>query len=68
MRKRNHEAGMPQRTIQVLGQDNQPVFAPGASSTMQSTGFSDFVVSCLEVEITTLDYDTHAFTVCWEQQ
>lgn len=45
MRKRVHEAGMPQRTVQVLGQDNQPVFAPGASSAMQSTGFSDFIVS-----------------------
>ncbi|ORZ17374.1 transcription initiation factor IIF, beta subunit-domain-containing protein [Absidia repens] len=45
MRKRVHEAGMPQRTVQVLGQDNQPVFAPGASSAMQSTGFSDFITA-----------------------
>lgn len=45
MRKRVRDAGTPQRTVQVLGQDNQPVFAPGASSQIPSTGFSDFIVS-----------------------
>ena len=45
MRKRVLDAGTPQRTVQVLGQNNQPVFVPGASNAMQSTGFSDFVVS-----------------------
>ncbi|KAI9488212.1 transcription initiation factor IIF, beta subunit-domain-containing protein [Zychaea mexicana] len=44
MRKRVLDAGTPQRTVQVLGQNNQPVFVPGASSAMQSTGFSDFIV------------------------
>lgn len=45
MRKRVREAGTPQRTTQVLGQNNQPVFVPGASSAVPSSDFSDFVVS-----------------------
>ncbi|KAI7857493.1 transcription initiation factor IIF, beta subunit-domain-containing protein [Circinella umbellata] len=45
MRKRVLDAGTPQRTVQVLGQNNQPVFVPGASNAMQSTGFSDFIQS-----------------------
>ncbi|CAO3644625.1 unnamed protein product [Cunninghamella echinulata] len=45
VRKRVADAEMPQRTVQVLGQDNQPVFVPGASSSLQNDGFSDFVPS-----------------------
>lgn len=45
MRKRVREAGTPQRTTQVLGQNNQPVFVPGASSAVPSSDFSDFVTS-----------------------
>ncbi|KAL0092662.1 transcription initiation factor IIF, beta subunit-domain-containing protein [Phycomyces blakesleeanus] len=45
MRKRVIDAGTPQRTVQVLGQDNQPVFVPGASSSMPSSSFSDFVTA-----------------------
>ncbi|KAI8138317.1 transcription initiation factor IIF, beta subunit-domain-containing protein [Fennellomyces sp. T-0311] len=45
MRKRVIDAGTPQRTVQVLGQNNQPVFVPGASNAMASTGFSDFIQS-----------------------
>lgn len=44
VRKRVHDAEMPQRSVQVLGHDNQPVFVPGASSSLQNDGFSDFVV------------------------
>ncbi|KAI8988589.1 transcription initiation factor IIF, beta subunit-domain-containing protein [Mycotypha africana] len=43
MRKRVLEAGTPQRSVQILGQNNQPVFVPGASSSLQDTGFSNFV-------------------------
>ncbi|KAI7865483.1 transcription initiation factor IIF, beta subunit-domain-containing protein [Spinellus fusiger] len=45
MRKRVMDAGTPQRTVQVLGQDNQPVFVPGASSSMPNSNFSDFVTA-----------------------
>lgn len=45
MRKRVLEAGTPQRTVQILGQNNQPVFVPGASSSMPNSSFSDFIVS-----------------------
>ncbi|KAI8978392.1 transcription initiation factor IIF, beta subunit-domain-containing protein [Pilobolus umbonatus] len=45
MRERVLEAGTPQRTVQILGQDNQPVFVPGASSHMPNSSFSDFVTS-----------------------
>lgn len=45
MRKRVLDAGTPQRSVQVLGQNNQPVFVPGASSSMPSSSFSDFIVS-----------------------
>ncbi|KAG1470105.1 hypothetical protein G6F56_002877 [Rhizopus delemar] len=45
MRKRVRDAGTPQRTTQVLGQDNQPVFAPGASNVMPTSNFSNFVAS-----------------------
>lgn len=44
MRKRVLEAGTPQRSVQVLGQNSQPVFVPGASSGMPSSSFSDFIV------------------------
>lgn len=46
MRKRVREAGTPQRSVQVLGQNNQPVFVPGASSSgLPNSSFSDFIVS-----------------------
>ncbi|KAI9354933.1 transcription initiation factor IIF, beta subunit-domain-containing protein [Pilaira anomala] len=45
MRKRVLDAGTPQRSVQVLGQNNQPVFVPGASSSMPNTSFSDFVTT-----------------------
>jgi transcription initiation factor TFIIF subunit beta len=45
MRKRVREAETPQRSVQALGQNNQPVFVPGASSSMPSSSFSDFIVS-----------------------
>ncbi|CEG77903.1 hypothetical protein RMATCC62417_12581 [Rhizopus microsporus] len=45
MRKRVMEAGTPQRTTQVLGQNNQPIFVPGASSTVPTSDFADFVQS-----------------------
>jgi hypothetical protein len=45
MRKRVEEAGTPQRSVQILGQNNQPVFVPGASSSMPTSSFSDFIVS-----------------------
>ncbi|KAI8391768.1 transcription initiation factor IIF, beta subunit-domain-containing protein [Radiomyces spectabilis] len=45
MRKRVLDAGTPQRTVQVLGHNNQPVFAPGASSSMPSSTFSDFITA-----------------------
>jgi transcription initiation factor TFIIF subunit beta len=44
MRKRVLDAGTPQRTVQVLGQNNQPVFVPGASGSMNNT-FADFIPS-----------------------
>lgn len=47
MRKRVLDAGTPQRSVQVLGQNNQPVFVPGASSSMPNSSFSDFVVSII---------------------
>jgi transcription initiation factor TFIIF subunit beta len=45
MKKRVREASTPQRTVQVLGHNNQPVFVPGASSNMPNSSFSDFIVS-----------------------
>ncbi|GAA5816495.1 hypothetical protein MFLAVUS_010024 [Mucor flavus] len=45
MRKRVLDAGTPQRSVQVLGQNNQPVFVPGASSSMPNSSFSDFVTT-----------------------
>jgi transcription initiation factor TFIIF subunit beta len=48
MRKRVMEAGTPQRTTQVLGQNNQPIFVPGASSTVPTSDFADFVVSLFD--------------------
>ncbi|ORX54466.1 transcription initiation factor IIF, beta subunit [Hesseltinella vesiculosa] len=45
MRKRAYDAEIPQRSVRILDQDNQPVFVPGASANIPSTGFSDFVVS-----------------------
>ncbi|CAO3615382.1 unnamed protein product [Mucor hiemalis] len=45
MRKRVREAGTPQRSVQVLGQNNQPVFVPGASSSMPNSSFSDFITT-----------------------
>ncbi|KAI8646135.1 transcription initiation factor IIF, beta subunit-domain-containing protein [Parasitella parasitica] len=45
MRKRVLEAGTPQRSVQVLGQNSQPVFVPGASSGMPSSSFSDFITT-----------------------
>ncbi|KAL1931004.1 hypothetical protein VTP01DRAFT_10141 [Rhizomucor pusillus] len=41
MRKRVNEAETPQRTVQMLGEDNQPMLLPGASSS----GFADFIPS-----------------------
>ncbi|KAI8877642.1 transcription initiation factor IIF, beta subunit [Backusella circina FSU 941] len=43
MKKRVREASTPQRTVQVLGHNNQPVFVPGASSNMPNSSFSDFI-------------------------
>ncbi|KAF7727333.1 hypothetical protein EC973_007642 [Apophysomyces ossiformis] len=45
MRKRVIDAGTPQRTVQVLGQNNQPVFVPGASNSMPTSSFSDFITA-----------------------
>jgi len=45
MRKRVHEADRPARTVQVLGQNSQPIFAPGASSGMPASYFSTFIPS-----------------------
>ncbi|KAJ2960513.1 hypothetical protein NQZ79_g4121 [Umbelopsis isabellina] len=45
MRKRVHEADRPTRSVQVLGQSSQPVFAPGASSGMPVSDFSSFIPS-----------------------
>lgn len=44
MRKRVHEADRPTRSVQILGQSSQPVFAPGASSGMPVSDFSSFIV------------------------
>lgn len=44
MRKRVNEAETPQRTVQMLGEDNQPMLLPGASSS----GFADFIVCTSE--------------------
>ncbi|KAI9478359.1 MAG: transcription initiation factor IIF, beta subunit-domain-containing protein [Benjaminiella poitrasii] len=45
MRKRVREAEAPQRSVQVLGQNNQPVFVPGASSGLPNSDFSDFITT-----------------------
>ncbi|KAI8330011.1 transcription initiation factor IIF, beta subunit-domain-containing protein [Choanephora cucurbitarum] len=45
MRKRVREAGTPQRSVQPIGQTNQPMFVPGASSGMPSSSFSDFITT-----------------------
>ncbi|KAI8084208.1 transcription initiation factor IIF, beta subunit-domain-containing protein [Gilbertella persicaria] len=45
MRKRVREAGTPQRSVQPIGQTNQPMFVPGASSGMPNSNFSDFVTT-----------------------
>ncbi|GAN05258.1 transcription factor TFIIF complex beta subunit Tfg2 [Mucor ambiguus] len=45
MRKRVLEAGTPQRSVQVLGQNNQPVFVPGAGNSMPNSDFSDFITT-----------------------
>jgi transcription initiation factor TFIIF subunit beta len=44
MRKRVHEADRPTRSVQVLQQSSQPIFAPGASSGMPVSDFSSFIV------------------------
>ncbi|GAB5589447.1 hypothetical protein Unana1_04347 [Umbelopsis nana] len=45
MRKRVYEADRPVRSVQVLGQNSQPIFAPGASSGMPASDFSSFIPS-----------------------
>lgn len=45
MKRRVEEAETPLRSTQQLGQSSQPVFVPGASSSMPSSSFSDFIVS-----------------------
>jgi transcription initiation factor TFIIF subunit beta len=47
MRKRVHEADRPTRSVQVLQQSSQPIFAPGASSGMPVSDFSSFIVRTL---------------------
>jgi hypothetical protein len=55
MRKRVHEADRPTRSVQVLGQSSQPVFAPGASSGMPASDFSSFIVRICLVDMVVID-------------